>query len=337
MGEGASQRDGWWGAYTFEIAGLGALDSPEGQGASKITVQWYFHGPSNSEVVMEDHLLARTMVLSWRFQQAISLSQQLTWQSTHIAFTSPQHGVTEVPVIHVDIQDRAIVVWDYPTSSSVVYYHTRTVVVALHLQDQDQGFQRVWESTTQPFAEMNDGGWNHDDFLELQTDGGTGQPQARLGVHAGIQHWVSGTLIQIRGGASVNKDTTTMVQDIQTPLSKVATLIDVAELLRKWLLALAMARAGPERLRMLSFVAPFLLVDVFTELAKVSRYQWRAAWDYARGFSLFEDDSTLTTEFDVAKWLFIGVAERGIGAAWARQSFSCTHLYISLAVLHIVN
>ena len=64
MGEGASQRDGWWGAYTFEIAGLGALDSPEGQGASKITVQRYYRGPSNSEVVMEDHLLARTAVLS---------------------------------------------------------------------------------------------------------------------------------------------------------------------------------------------------------------------------------------------------------------------------------
>jgi hypothetical protein len=110
MGEGASQRDGRRGAYTFEIAGLGALDSPEGQGASKITVQRYYRGPSNSEVVMEDHLLARTAVLSWRFQQAISLSQQLTRQSTHIAFTSPQHGVTEVPVIHVDIQDRAIVV-----------------------------------------------------------------------------------------------------------------------------------------------------------------------------------------------------------------------------------
>ena len=140
MGEGASQRDGRRGAYTFEIAGLGALDSPEGQGASKITVQRYYRGPSNSEVVMENHLLARTAVLSWRFQQAISLSQQLTRQSTHIAFTSPQHGVTEVPVIHVDIQDRAIVVRDYPTSSSVVYYHARTAAAALHLQDQDQGF-----------------------------------------------------------------------------------------------------------------------------------------------------------------------------------------------------
>jgi hypothetical protein len=123
---------------------------------------------------------------------------------------------------------------------------------------------------------------------------------------------VSGRLARARSGASQNKDTNAMMQSIRTPLSKFAAIFDTDEFLRKFLMALAMARKGSEKVRVISMVAPFLPWREFSELAEVSSHQWRAARDYARSLSLYADESELTSQFDAAKKMFIGRAERGI-------------------------
>ena len=122
-GEGASRRNGQRGAYVYEIAGLGVLDDPE-EAYSKITVQRFYRGASNSELSSShDHLLARTPVLSYRFRQSISVKQQLTRPSTVETFHSSLHGDMEVPLIHVDIVDRAIIHAQLHTTKIHMYYH----------------------------------------------------------------------------------------------------------------------------------------------------------------------------------------------------------------------
>ena len=194
-GEGASRRNGQRGAYVYEIAWLGVLDDPE-EAYSKITVQRFYRGASNSELSSShDHLLARTPVLSYRFRQSISVKQQLTRPSTVETFHSSLHGDMEVPLIHVDIVDQAIVARDYPTSTSVVYYHAQTAAEALHLvkpagsKAEQKSFKQIWESSALPFAEMNDSGNTNEDYLLLQTDEGTGT-EKQLGLDGDMRYWV---------------------------------------------------------------------------------------------------------------------------------------------------
>ena len=65
---------------------------------------------------------------------------------------------------------------------------------------------------------------------------------------------VSGRLARARSGASQNKDTNAMMQSIRTPLSKFAAIFDTDEFLRKFLMVLAMARKGSEKVRVISIV-----------------------------------------------------------------------------------
>jgi hypothetical protein len=66
--DGASRRNGQRGAYVYEVAGRSVLDDPE-EAYSKITVQQFYRGASNSELSSShDHLLARTPVLSYWFR-----------------------------------------------------------------------------------------------------------------------------------------------------------------------------------------------------------------------------------------------------------------------------
>ena len=131
-GEGMSRRNGQRGAYVYEIAGFGALDDPE-EAYSKITVQRFYRGASNSEPSSShDHLLARTPVLSYRFRQSISVKKQLARPSTVETFHSSLHGDMKVPLIHVDIVDRAMTPFATARRATATAARSRTARRAGH-------------------------------------------------------------------------------------------------------------------------------------------------------------------------------------------------------------
>ena len=190
------------------------------------------------------------------------------------------HGQHQIPVVHYEEESGTF--RQQATATTQVFYDMQAAEAALGIESHDHSFAVRWGSQKLTAAEIEDDGAPK----EVRVDGKK-RPEGRHYIRANtlravpdgvkVERWLSANLMWTRAESIRSVDTRTAFgvtippePSMVTRWTTAAQQLDVELLLRKFMAAAAAARAGRERIHVLSFLAVFFSFEFLVLLDKFS-------------------------------------------------------------------